>query len=436
LRPIWRFRSSGPPWPRRSLRPFAPLRLLLSRRHTRFDPAAAEELTMSLPTFPSAWMTEEHHALADSVRRLIAERWTPRAAEFRAAGRMGPEVWREAGANGLLCLSTPADYGGGGGDFGHEAVLLLEQSRANCSGWGGGLHSAIVAPYLLHYGSEDQKRRWLPGMCRGEWITAIAMTEPGTGSDLQAIRTTARRVRGGDGDHYVLDGAKTFITNGGTANLIVVVARTGGEGAKGVSLLMLETEVDGVPTPGFRRGRVLDKVGLKAQDTAELFFDDVRVPADQLLGEVEGQGFVQLMQQLPQERLIIALQGVGAMERALAETLTYVKQRRAFGKAIWDFQNTRFKLAEVQATVLAARAFVDACMVAHLAGELDAARAALAKAWVSEQQGRVMDECLQLFGGYGYMMEYPIAELFVDARVQRIYGGTNEIMKELASRSM
>jgi long-chain-acyl-CoA dehydrogenase len=307
-------------------------------------------------------------------------------------------------------------------------VLLLEQARAGCSGWGGGLHSAIVAPYLLHYGTESQQRRWLPGMCRGEFIGAIAMTEPGTGSDLQAVRTTARR----DGDHYVIDGAKTFITNGGSANLVIVVARTGDAGAKGVSLLTVETEA----ATGFRRGRVLDKVGLKAQDTAELFFDGVRVPAGNLIGGVEGQGFFQLMQQLPQERLIIALQGVGAMDRALDETLAYVKQRRAFGKAIWDFQNTRFKLAEVQAIVLAARAFVDACMVAHLAGELDAARAALAKSWVSEQQGRVVDECLQLFGGYGYMMEYPIAELFVDARVQRIYGGTNEIMKELASRSM
>ena len=227
----------------------------------------------------------------------------------------------------------------------------------------------------------------------------------------------------------MLNGAKTFITNGGNANLIVVVCRTGPDaGAKGLSLLMLETE----GAEGFRRGRQLDKVGLKAQDTSELFFDEVRVPAGHLIGEQEGQGFFQLMQQLPQERLIIAVQGIGAMERALAETLAYVKQRQAFGKAIWDFQNTKFKLAEVQATVLAARAFVDACMVAHLKGELDAARAALAKAWVSEQQGRVMDECLQLFGGYGYMMEYPIAELYVDARVQRIYGGTNEIMKELA----
>jgi alkylation response protein AidB-like acyl-CoA dehydrogenase len=253
------------------------------------------------------------------------------------------------------------------------------------------------------------------------------MTEPGTGSDLQSVRTTARR----DGDDYVIDGAKTFITNGQNANLVLVVCKTGDGGAKGISLVAVETD-----RPGFRRGRQLDKVGMHAQDTSELFFDGVRVPAGNLLGAREGQGFVQLMEQLAQERLIIAVSGIGAMERALEETLAYVKQRKAFGKTVWDFQNTRFKLAEVQSVVLAARAFVDACMAAHLQGQLDPARAALAKAWVSEQQGRVMDECLQLFGGYGYMMEYPIAELFVDARVQRIYGGTNEIMKELASRFM
>ena len=328
---------------------------------------------MSLPNFPSPWMTEEHRMLQDSVARYIAERWVPRAAEFRAAGRLGPEVWREAAENGLLCASTPEQYGGGGGDFGHEAVILLEQARANVSGWGGGLHSAIVAPYLLHYGTEEQKQRWLPKMCTGEYITAIAMTEPGTGSDLQAVRTTARR----EGGHYVLNGAKTFITNGQNANLIVVVCKTGGEaGAKGISLLMLETE----GAAGFRRGRQLEKVGMHAQDTSELFFDDVRVPADHLIGVEEGQGFFQLMEQLPQERLIIAVSGVGAMERALDETIRYTKERKAFGKSLWDFQNTRFKLAEVQSVVLAARAFVDACMVAHLKGELDAARAALAKA--------------------------------------------------------
>lgn len=389
---------------------------------------------MAIDLFPSPWISDEHRMLQESVARFLRDRWVPRAAAWREAGVMGREVWREAAEQGLLCLSMPEAYGGGGGDFGHDAVLLIEQAKANLSGFGGGLHSAIIAPYILHHGTEAQKRRWLPRMARAEHVAAIAMTEPGTGSDLQAVRTLARR----DGDHYLLSGQKTFITNGQTADLIVVVCKTDpGAGAKGVSLLVVEVEdAQGTPVPGFRRGRRLDKIGMKAQDTSELFFDEVRVPVDNLLGGVEGLGFVQLMQELPQERLIIAVSGVGAMERALAETLAYVKQRQAFGKPVWAFQNTRFKLAEVQSHLLAARAFVDACMVAHLAGQLDAARAALAKAWVSELQCKVMDECLQLFGGYGYMMEYPIAELYADARVQRIYGGTNEIMKELASRFM
>jgi long-chain-acyl-CoA dehydrogenase len=382
-----------------------------------------------IDTFPSTWLTDEHRMLADSAERFFRERWVPQAAAWREAGQMPLETWREAGANGLLCASTPAEYGGAGGDFGHEAVIFMAATRAVLSGFGGGLHSAIVAPYFFHCGTEEQKRRWLPRMVSGELVGAIAMTEPGTGSDLQAVRTSAVR----QGDEYVINGSKTFITNGQNANLIIVVCKTDRSlGAKGTSLIVVETD----KAPGFRRGRRLDKVGLKAQDTSELFFDDLRVPAENLIGGREGQGFIHLMQQLPQERLQIACQAVAAMERALAETLAYVKQRKAFGQAIWEFQNTRFKLAEVQATVLAARAFVDTCMVAHLKGELDAARAALAKAWVTEQEGKVMDECLQLFGGYGYMMEYPIAELFVNARVQRIYGGTNEIMKELASRSM
>ena len=389
---------------------------------------------MPIDNFPSAWMTDEHRLLRDAARRFMTERWVPRSAEFRAAGRMPRDTWREAGALGFLCAAMPEDYGGGGGDFGHEAVLLREQFRANLSGWGGGLHSAIVAPYILHHGTEAQKQRWLPRMATGELIGAIAMTEPGAGSDLQGVRTQARR----EGDHYVLNGQKVFITNGQNANLVIVVCKTDSEaGARGVSLLAVEVEdAQGRLMPGFRRGRLLDKIGMKAQDTSELFFEDVHVPCDQLIGEVEGRGFAQLMQELPQERLIIAVQALGAMERALHDTVAYAKERQAFGKPIWSFQNTRFKLAEVQATVLAASALVDACMVAHLRGELGVERAALAKAWVSEQQGRVMDECLQLFGGYGYMMEVPIAEMFVDARVQRIYGGTNEIMKELASRAM
>jgi len=384
---------------------------------------------MSLQSFPSAWITDEHRMLEESAARFFRERWVPQAAKWREEGQMPLETWREAGANGLLCTSTPAEYGGAGGDFGHDAVVFMAATRAVLSGFGGGLHTSIVAPYFFHCGTEEQRHRWLPKMVTGELIGAIAMTEPGTGSDLQAVRTSAVR----EGGHYVINGSKTFITNGQNANLIIVVCKTDRSlGAKGTSLIVVETD----QAPGFRRGRRLDKVGLKAQDTSELFFDNVRVPVENLIGDREGQGFIQLMEQLPQERLQICMQGMAAMERALEETLAYVKERKAFGKAIWDFQNTKFKLAEVQATVLAARAFVDACMVAHLKGELDAARAALAKAWVTEQEGKVMDECLQLFGGYGYMLEYPIAELYVNARVQRIYGGTNEIMKELASRSM
>ena len=392
---------------------------------------------MAINNFPSAWMSDEHRMLQSSVERFFNERWVPRAAEWREAGKMGADTWREAGAQGMLCAAMPEAYGGGGGDFGHEAVLIIEQARAGLSGFGGSLHSAIVGPYLLHYGTEAQKQRWLPKMASGEFISAIAMTEPGTGSDLQAIRTTARR----DGEHYVLNGQKTFITNGQNANLIIVACRTVGadggtradtQGAKGMSLLVLETEA----AQGFRRGRMLDKIGMKAQDTSELFFDDVRVPAANLLGGTEGQGFFQLMQELPQERLIVALSGIGAMERALADTVAYTKERQAFGKPIWSFQNTRFKLAEVQATVLAARAMVDAAMVAHLQGQLGVDRAALIKYWVTDQQSKVMDECLQLFGGYGYMSEYPIAQFYIDSRVQRIYGGTNEIMKELAARFM
>lgn len=393
---------------------------------------------MSLPLFPSRWISDEHRMLQDAVARFFKERWVPRAAEWREAGMMGRDTWREAGANGLLCASMPEEYGGAGGDFGHDAVILLEQAKANLSGFGGGLHSAIVAPYILHYGTEAQKRRWLPKMATGELVGAIAMTEPGTGSDLQSVRTSARR----DGDHYVVSGQKVFITNGQNANLVIVVCKTDREtqGAKGISLLVVEVEnEDGTLVPGYRRGRNLDKIGMKAQDTSELFFDEVRVPAANLLGGesgAEGQGFFQLMQELPQERLIIAVSAVGAIERAMEEALAYTKERKAFGKSVWDFQNTRFKLAEVQSQLLAARALVDACMEAHLKGELDAARAALAKAWTTDLACKVMDECLQLFGGYGYMMEYPIAELYADARVARIYGGTNEIMKELAARFM
>lgn len=382
---------------------------------------------MPIQNFESTWMTDEHKMLLESATRFFKEQWGPKDEAWRAQGMMDRQAWRDAGANGFLCASMPEEYGGAGGDFGHEAALILAQAAAGQSGFGGSLHSGIVAPYILHYGTEAQKKRWLPKMASGELIGAIAMTEPGTGSDLQGVRTSAVL----EGDTYKINGSKTFITNGQLANLIVVVCKTDkSKGAQGISLLMVETD----EVTGFRRGRNLDKIGMDAQDTSELFFDDVVVPKDNLLGLQEGMGFFQLMQELPQERLIVAVGGVGAMELAMQETLAYTKDRQAFGKPIFNFQNTRFTLAECQALLMASRAMVDAAMVSHLKGELGVERAALLKYWITDQQCKLIDECLQLFGGYGYMKEYVIARLYADARVQRIYGGTNEIMKELASR--
>ena len=382
---------------------------------------------MPIKPFPSAWMTQEHEMLMTSAHRFFKERWCPLDEQWRQAGIMPRSAWLDAGAQGFLCASTPQAYGGAGGDFGHEAALILAQGLCGLSGFGGSLHSGIVAPYILHFGTEAQKQRWLPKMATGELIGAVAMTEPGTGSDLQGVRTLAVK----EGDTYRINGSKTFITNGGLANLVLVVAKTDAQaGAQGISLIVVETD----EAVGFRRGRLLDKIGMASQDTAELFFDDVTVPAENLLGGQEGLGFMQLMQELPQERLIVALAGVAAMELAIDLTLQYTKERRAFGKPVFSFQNTRFKLAECQAALMACRTLVDAAMTAHLRADLGVEHAALIKFWVSEQQGKVLDECLQLFGGYGYMKEYPIARLWTDARVQRIYGGTNEIMKELASR--
>ena len=382
---------------------------------------------MTIECFPAPWMTDEHRMLFDTAARFFKEQWVPRDEAWRAQGMMDREAWREAGAQGFLCASTPEQYGGGGGDFGHEAALVLAQGEAGLSGFGGSLHSGIVAPYILHYGTEEQKKRWLPKLATGELIGAIAMTEPGTGSDLQGVRTLALK----EGNGYRLNGSKTFITNGQLANLIIVVAKTNkDEGAHGVSLLVIETD----EVQGFRRGRNLDKLGMEAQDTSELFFDDVMLPQENLLGGVEGQGFFQLMQELPQERLLVALAGVAAMRLAMKATLDYTKERKAFGKPIFSFQNSRFKLAECQAMLLACEAMTDAAMVAHLQGKLGVDRAALLKYYVTDCQFKLADECLQLFGGYGYMREYPIARMWADSRVQRIYGGTNEIMKELASR--
>ncbi len=373
--------------------------------------------------------TAEISLFRDNVRRFFAAEILPHIAEWRRQGMVARDAWRRAGEIGLLCASMPVEFGGGGGDFRHEAVLIEELAAIGFGDFAISLHNAIIAPYILHYGTEAQKRRWLPGMARGEMIAAIAMTEPDAGSDLQAIRTTARRV----GENYVISGQKTFISNGQLADLVIVAAKTRGDaGAKGISLIAVET----AQAPGFRRGRNLEKIGKHAQDTSELFFDEVTVPAENLLGLVPDQGFAQLMQQLPQERLVIAVGAVAAMEAAVAETIAYTRSRRAFGKPLLEFQNSRFVLAEAKTTARVARVFLDDCIERLLAGTLDVATAAMAKYWTTEMQGKVIDSCLQLFGGYGYMAEYTIAHRYTDARVQRIYGGSNEIMKELIARDL
>jgi len=376
---------------------------------------------------PRTIFSEEHEIFRASVRRFVEKEIQPFHAEWEKAGEIGREAWRKAGAAGLLCASMPAEYGGGGADRLYSIVVMEELARAGATGPGFGLHSEIVAPYILRYGSEEQKRRYLPKMTSGETIGAIAMTEPGTGSDLQAVRTTARR----DGNELVLNGAKTFITNGYMSDLVIVVAKTDASaGARGVSLVLLEAG-----TPGFRKGRKLEKVGLKAQDTAELFFDDVRVPMTNLLGE-EGRGFQYLMHELAWERLQVAVMAVANTEAAIDWTVAYTGERHAFGKPVAQFQNTRFELAEAKTEATVARVFVDRCIELMQADGLDAATAAMAKYWTTDLQCRTLDRCLQLFGGYGYMWEFPIARAWADARVQRIYAGTNEIMKEVIARTL
>lgn len=383
-------------------------------------------------TFRRSWSDPELEQYRDTVVRFIEEHMLPGDEAARQRGHVGHEIWRKAGEMGLLCTDIPEVWGGAGGDFRHEAVFYEEMARRSLSGMSTSVHS-IVAHYFLNHGTEAQKRHYLPRMARGEIVGAIAMTEPGTGSDLQGVRTRAVREDGGEGDHYVLSGAKTFITNGFLAGVVLVVCKTDArQGAGGTSILIVDTQ----DCPGFRVGRVLDKIGLKAQDTSELFFDDVRVPATHLLGGEEGKGFYQLMSDLPYERLIIGLTAVAAMEGAYEATLQYVRERQAFGQPIANFQNTRFKLAEVATEIQVGRAFMDRCIEALLRGELDAATASMAKLWGSEAQGRVVDTCLQLFGGYGYMNEYLIARMYADARIQRIYGGTSEIMKEVIARAM
>lgn len=370
---------------------------------------------------------ENHELFRNQVRRFVEKEIVPHHAEWEIQGRVSREAWLKAGEAGLLCVAIPEEYGGAGGDFLYSMVVVEELARAGTMGPGFGLHSDVIAPYILHYGTEALKRAWLPRMARGEAIGAIGMTEPAAGSDLQGIKTTARR----DGSQWVINGQKVFITNGGNCDFIILACRTDPEqGARGLSLILVEAD-----RPGFRKGRLLAKVGLKAQDTSELFFEDVRVPAENLIG-VKGQGFYHLMQQLPQERLLLAVRATAGLEAALEQTVEYTTQRQAFGRSIADFQNSRFKLAEVKAQAVLMRVFTDHCLAMHARGELDAVDAAIAKMVTSEALSHCLDVCLQLFGGYGYMWEYPIARAWADARVGTIAGGSSEIMREIIGRSL
>ena len=376
-----------------------------------------------------AWMSEDVVLLEEQTRRFLAAELVPHVERWHEQGMMDREVWNKLGGAGLLCAGIPEEYGGAGGSFAHETVINREFALAGLDSIGAPLHSGIVAPYILHYGTEEQKQRWLPRLATGELVGAIAMTEPGTGSDLQGVKATAKK----SGNGYVLNGSKTFITNGQHANLIIVVAKTDPtQGSKGTSLMVVETD----DAPGFRRGRKLKKLGLDWADTSELFFEDVKLPAEGLLGHQEGQGFVQLMTELPQERLLVGTAACGMMERALRLTVDYVKERKAFGKAVAEFQNTQFVLAECKTELTIARVFHDHCVERHIRRELDTTTASMLKYWTTDLQNKIVDRCLQLFGGYGFMDEYPISRMYRDARVQRIYAGTNEIMKVLIARSL
>jgi acyl-CoA dehydrogenase len=366
-----------------------------------------------------------------TVRRFLSEEVAPNASAWRARGYIDRDLWRKAGALGLLCASVPEEHGGGGGTFWHEAIIIEELARIAFPDFSIPLQNVILAPYLVQYATEQQRRRWLPRMASGDLVAALAMSEPGAGSDVQAIRTSARR----DGDEYVVNGQKTFITHGHTADLICLAVKTDtseANGVRGFSLLMIEAD----KTTGFRRGRLLDKVGLKAQDTAELFFDDARVPAANLLGGIEGRGFYQLMEQLAKERINIAMQALALTEAAINETIAYVKERQIFGKRLMDFQNTRMVLAEAKTTAAVTRVFVERCIETLVSGTLDAETAAMAKWWATDKQCEIIDNCVQLHGGYGYMLEYPVARMWTDGRIQKIWGGSNELMKDLIARAL
>lgn len=378
--------------------------------------------------YTPSWMSEELTIFQESVGKFFENEYLPHVEEWEEKKAVDRGFWKKAAEIGLLAAGIPEEYEGFGESFAYEAVGFAEMGRLGISGFG--LHVHLIAThYIVTYGTEEQKRRWLPRLGSGDLVGAIAMTEPGTGSDLQAIRTSAIK----EGDEYVINGSKVFISNGIVADLIVLVAKTDPrQGSKGISLIVIETD----DLEGFSRGKTLNKIGQKAQDTAELFFDNVRVPADKLLGKTEGQGFYQLMEQLVYERLVMAIYGAAVMELAVRITSEYTKGRKAFNKAIIEFQNTRFKLAEAKTEAYIGRVFVDHCIQLYLEGKLDAVTASMAKWWISQKQCDIVDECLQLHGGYGYSLEYPIAKLYVDSRVQKIYGGTNEIMKELIARSL
>jgi acyl-CoA dehydrogenase len=383
---------------------------------------------MPKTTYESPWMNEDLRMYRKALREFIQEEFVPKRAKWREHHRPGMDDWKQAGQTGLLLPDVPEEFGGGGGTFAHQAVVTEELAQAGVN-FGCGVQS-IVSHYIHHYGNEEQKKKWLPAMAQGELVGAIAMTEPSAGSDLQAIKTSARR----DGSDYIINGSKTFITNGGLANLVCVAAKTDPKIApfRGISMIVLET----ANLKGYRVGKSLEKVGMHEIDTCELFFDDVRVPAANLLGKSEGAGFAQMMDQLRYERLMISVGAIATIERALAITIQYAKERKAFGQTLMDLQNARFKLAQCKTEAHIGRVFVDNCIVRMIAGQLDAPTAAMAKYWTTEAQCRIVDECVQLHGGYGYMTEYPIAQMWMDGRVQRIYAGSNEVLEELIGWSL